>query len=81
MSETVPRMKTRTLAAMTALTFSAWAAPATADRFRTYEATLARLTNVALGCVESEGATACRGDIQDVRDVLLTRMSRPRAEA
>lgn len=74
-------MKTRTLAAIAALTFSTWAAPAAADRFKTYEATLARLTNVALGCVESEGATACRGDLKDVRDVLLTRMSRPQAEA
>lgn len=74
-------MNTRRMAAIAALAFSAWAAPAAADRLRTYDATLARLTNVALGCVELQGAAACKGDIQDVRDTLLTRMSRTQAEA
>lgn len=74
-------MHIREMAAIAVLTFSALTAPAAADRLRTYEASLARVTNVALGCVELQGATACRGDIQDVREILLTRMPRPQAEA
>lgn len=53
---------------------------ATADRLKTYEATLSRLTNIALGCAELQGVVACRGDIKDVRDVLLTRMTIEQAE-
>lgn len=75
-------MQIRTTMALAALLFtSVGAGTAAADRLRTYEATLARLTNIAVGCVELQGVAACRGDMKDVRDVLLTRMTSEQAEA